>query len=88
MRLARVIGTVTAAQKDAALAGRKLLLCDIVDGEGAVLDPAQVAVDSVGAGAGDLVLISTGSAARLPSQTTGAPVDAVILGVVDRVVLA
>lgn len=87
MKLGRVTGTVTATAKDARLTGLKLLVCDIVDGSGKALEPAQVAADTVGAGTGDHVLIATGSAARLPAQTTGAPVDAVIIAVVDRVQL-
>ena len=85
MKIARITGTVTATAKDATLVGHKLLVCDVVDGKGKVIDPANVAVDTVGAGAGDQVLISTGSAARLPNQTTGAPVDAVIVAIIDTV---
>jgi len=70
MKIARITGTVTATAKDAALVGHKLLVCD---------------VDTVGSGVGDQVLISTGSAARLPNQTTGAPVDAVIVAIIDTV---
>jgi ethanolamine utilization protein EutN len=42
-----------------------------------------VAVDTVRAGTGDLVLVTDGSSARYTNQTTGAPVDAVIVGVID-----
>ena len=85
MKLAKVTGTVTATAKDARLTGLKLLVCDLIDGAGAVTDPACVAADTAGAGVGDTVLITFGSAARLPAQTTGAPVDAAITAVVDRV---
>ena len=85
MKLARVTGTVTATAKDPQLTGLKLLVCDVVDGAGKVLEPATVAADTVGAGLGDQVLIATGSAARLPVQTTGVPIDAVITAIVDRV---
>lgn len=78
MLLATVTGTVTATQKDAALSGKALLLCEGGAGE-------FVAVDTVGAGVGDRVLVTTGSAARLPGQTIGAPVDATIVAVVDTV---
>ena len=88
MKLACVTGTITATAKDAQLTGLKVLLCDVVDGKGKVTEPAMVAVDTVGAGAGDTVLIATGSAARLPGPTTGVPVDAVITGIVDSVDLA
>lgn len=85
MKLGRVTGTVTATAKDARLGGLTLLVCDIVDGKGKVLEPALVAADTVGAGTGDQVLIATGSAARLPVRTTGAPVDAAVTAIVDRV---
>lgn len=85
MRLARVTGTVEASIKDAALTGQKLLLCDLIDGGGAVQGAAHVAVDGCGAGTGDTVLLTFGSAARMPAFSAGAPVDATIVAVVDTV---
>lgn len=85
MRLGRVTGTVHATVKDAQLTGLTLLLVDVVDGVGKVLDPARVAADTCGAGTGDQVLIVEGSAARLPAPVTGIPVDAAIVAVVDAV---
>ena len=85
MLLARVTGTVTATAKQAPLTGLKLLICDRIDGGGQVIDASLVAADTIGAGRGDTVLISTGSAARLPVQTSGAPVDAAIVAIVDRI---
>jgi microcompartment protein CcmK/EutM len=87
MKLARVTGTVEATVKDPALTGQKLLLTDVVDGGGKVTEPAVVAVDGCGAGVGDQVLLTFNSAARMPSQAAGAPVDATIIAVVDRVTL-
>ena len=88
MKLAQVTGTVTATAKDAALVGGTLLLADIVDGKGKVIEPACVALDTVGAGIGDRVLLTFGSAARLPQQTAAAPVDAAVIAVIDRVTLS
>ena len=88
MKLARITGTVTVTAKDAQLVGRTLLLADVVDGAGKVIEPAIVAVDTCGAGVGDTVLLACGSAARLPAGLVGAPVDASIIAVVDRVTLA
>ncbi|MEX0286024.1 MAG: EutN/CcmL family microcompartment protein [Paracoccaceae bacterium] len=85
MRLGRVTGTVHATIKDAQLTGRTLLLLDVVDGKGKLLEPAHVAVDTCGAGVGDQVLIIEGSAARLATGVTGTPVDAAIVAVVDAV---
>lgn len=78
MRRARVTGTVTATVKDPGLAGATLLLCQSESAE-------LVAVDTVGAGVGDEVLVAEGSAARLPAQTSGAPIDASIIAIVDTV---
>ena len=91
MFLARVEGSVVATKKDAAMSGRKLLLLrpQLVDEK----DPSKfrpgvntvVAVDSVGAGVGELVLFCQGSSARLAPNLKDAPVDAVITGIVDTV---
>jgi ethanolamine utilization protein EutN len=91
MFLAKVEGSVVATKKDAGLAGRKLLIIrpQLVDDK----NPTQfkpgvntvVAVDSVGAGIGELVLFCQGSSARLAPNLKEAPVDAVIVGIVDEV---
>jgi ethanolamine utilization protein EutN len=91
MFLGRVEGAVVATKKDEALKGRKLLLVrpQLVDES----DPTRlrngvntiVAVDSVGAGLGELILFSQGSSARLAPGLKNAPVDAVIIGIVDSV---
>lgn len=88
MKLARVTGTVTATAKDVQLVGATLLLCDITDGAGKVLSAAEVATDTVGAGVGDTVLITTGSAARMAAGSAGAPVDATIVAVLDTITVA
>ncbi|CAN5288683.1 propanediol utilization microcompartment protein PduN [soil metagenome] len=84
MRLARVVGTVTGTMKDHALTGKKLLLVDLVDSSGAVVDSDQVAVDTVGAGAGDLVLVAGGSAARQAASAIGLPTDLAVVMIVDE----
>ena len=91
MFLARVEGAVVATKKDPAMNGRKLLLLrpQLVDEK----DPARfrpgvntiIAVDSVGAGIGEMVLFCQGSSARLAPNLRDAPVDAVIIGIVDSV---
>jgi ethanolamine utilization protein EutN len=91
MFLAKVEGSVVATKKDANMTGRKLLLIrpQLVDDK----DPAKfkpgsntvVAVDSVGAGLGEMVLFCQGSSARLAGGLKEAPVDAVIIGIVDVV---
>lgn len=88
MKLARVTGTVEATVKDPGLTGHKLLLVDLIDGEGNVAVPAFVASDTCGAGVGDQVLVTFNAAARLPAATSGAPVDAAVIAVVDRVTIS
>jgi ethanolamine utilization protein EutN len=91
MFLAKVEGAIVATKKDPAMVGRKLLLIRpmLVDDK----DPTKfkpgvntiVAVDSVGAGEGELVMFCQGSSARLAPGLKDAPVDAVIIGIVDVV---
>jgi microcompartment protein CcmK/EutM len=82
---ARVTGSVVCTQKDEKLVGSKLLLLQPVDPAGAPKGNPLVAVDSVGAGEGELVLVVQGSSARQTSRTEGRPVDAVIFAIVDTV---
>jgi len=85
MVLGRVDGTVVATRKDARLEGLKLLLVRTVDPEGTPSGGAFVAVDSVGAGPGEIVLCAQGSSSRLTPATENRPVDAVVLAIVDLV---
>src|SRR5438046_7744030 len=91
MFLAKVEGSVVATKKDPSMSGRKLLLLrpQLVDDK----DPTKfrngantiIAVDVVGAGVGEMVLFCQGSSARLTPGMKEAPVDAVIVGIVDTV---
>ena len=85
MELARVTGSVTATMKDAGLAGLTLLLVERVDAAGMAVASVEVATDSHGAGAGDLVLVVRGSAARQPSSTRSLPTDLTVVAIVDSV---
>jgi ethanolamine utilization protein EutN len=88
MFLAKVIGNVVATQKDEKFRGMKLLLIQPHINKDRVLVPSGssvVAVDSVGAGVGECVLFTQGSSARLTPTTKEAPVDAVIVGIVDAI---
>ncbi len=85
MILGRIAGTVVATRKDERLGGFKL---QIVETVGLDLKPTgafTIAVDVVGAGDGEIVLVASGSSARLTSATKDKPVDAVILAIVDTV---
>ena len=85
MILAKVLGTVVSTRKDRGLSGLKLLLAREVDAKFQPAGNQVVAVDAVGAGAGELVLIAAGSSARLTEATKDRPVDHVICGIVDTV---
>jgi ethanolamine utilization protein EutN len=88
MFLAKVVGNVVATRKHQAFQGSKLLLLQPLVAEQRALVPSGnsvVAVDSVGAGLGEFVMFTQGSSARLAVQTKDTPVDAVIVGIVDRV---
>ena len=88
MFLGKVIGNVVATQKDPKFQGMKLLLVQpYVNRDRALVVSGSsiVAVDSVGAGEGECVLFTQGSSARLTPSTREAPIDAVIVGIVDTV---
>ena len=84
MKMGRVVGSVVASRKDPELEGLKFLLVRDLDVELGEEGGYVVAVDAVGAGAGEVVLYSTGSAARQTALTDARPVDAVIMAIVDE----
>jgi carbon dioxide concentrating mechanism protein CcmL len=88
MELADVLGSVTATVKADSLLQRKLLVVRPQDPVGADARPAEVAVDTVGAGPGDRVLIARGSAARQPPESRSVATDLTIVAIVDAVDLA
>jgi microcompartment protein CcmK/EutM len=83
MQIARVVGSTVATIKDEKLVGRKLLIVREADERGSAVGKPYVAIDTVDAGAGDLVLVAAGSSARQTTLTKDTPVDAVIMAVVD-----
>ncbi len=85
MDLARVIGRVVCSQKNGALDGRKLLLVQPVTVEGRDTGKPLVAIDAVGAGAGERVFYVTGREASFAFIPDHVPTDASIVGIVDRV---
>lgn len=97
MFLARVTGVVVATQKDKALNGQKLLVVEPLSVQyDAQLQPAEfkntgraiVAIDTVGCGEGQLVLVVQGSSARMTEATRNLPADAVVIGIVDSATYA
>ncbi len=83
MLIARVIGTTVSTIKDEKLHGRKLLILRQTDETGKASGKPYVAVDTLDAGVGDLVLTAHGSSGRMTAITKDTPVDAVIMAVID-----
>ena len=77
-----VIGNVVSTRKQDALVGPKFLEIEVIE-NGQKTGKYLIAVDSVGAGIGETVLVTTGSSARLALRNTSAPTDAVVVGIVD-----
>ncbi len=85
MILGKVVGTVVATRKDERLEGFKLLVVQAVEPDGRAKDSYVIAVDTVDAGVGDLVLVISGSSARMASGCADRPVDAAIAGIIDDI---
>lgn len=86
MKVARVTGSVVATIKSPIFEARKLLICDLLDAQGALTGAYSLAVDSVGAGPGETVLIlDEGNSARQVVARDDAPIRAVVVGIVDEI---
>jgi microcompartment protein CcmK/EutM len=85
MILAKVVGTVVASQKNDGITGGKYLLVRACDTRGREKGEYLVALDLVGSGRGEVVLISQGSSARQTEFTYQKAIDCVIVGIVDRI---
>ena len=87
MKLGRVVGTVVSTINHPSFDERTLLLCDLLDPSGRPSGGYLIAVDSVGAGAGETVfLLDEGNGARQVLRAPGAPIRTVVVGIVDAVV--
>lgn len=85
MFLARIIGTVWATRKDGNLIGMKLQFIQPINSEREDIGNPIIAVDTVGAGPGETVFYVTAREAVIPLPVEMAPVDASIVGIVDRI---
>ena len=84
MLIAKVIGTTVSTIKEPTLEGRKLLILRQTDVDGKPFGKPYVAVDTLDAGIGELVLTAHGSSGRQTKITQNRPVDAVIMAVIDH----
>ena len=81
MIIGKVVGSVVATRKNEKLIGSKFMIVESLAATGDA--KRTVAVDNVGAGIGELVLVATGSAARVGCDQANAPIDAAIVGIID-----
>ena len=83
MLIGKVVGSLFSTRKNEKLVGNKFMIVEPApnyEGAGSRL----VAIDNIGAGIGDNVLVATGSAARMGCDLKDAPVDAAIVGIIDE----
>ena len=91
MFVAKVTGSLVATEKTESMVGHKLMVVEPyrLDGKNrkklATTGRTFIAVDTLGAGEGDYVLITQGSSARMTPETKTLPIDTVIIGIVDSV---
>lgn len=82
MVIGKVVSSVVSTRKNTNLIGNKFLVIEPIEDMG--INNKIVAIDNVGAGIGEIVLVATGSAARIGCGQSDAPVDAAIVGIVDE----
>lgn len=87
MYLGKVIGTIVSTSKQEGLVGSKLLIVGRLNEMQQETGQTEIAIDTVGAGCGEIVIVSNGSSARTVDGMDGSPVDAAIVGIVDAVEL-
>jgi ethanolamine utilization protein EutN len=85
MIIGRILGTVVSTQKDERLQGKKLLIVRPINLDGTDQNGYVVAVDTVGAGFHERVIVVGGSSARMAEGNKDCPVDSAIIGVIDTI---
>jgi ethanolamine utilization protein EutN len=88
VKIGRVVGTVVSTINAPVFEGRRLLLCDLLEPDGAPAGGYLIAVDTVGAGAGETVLLlDEGNSARQIVGVTPAPIRTLVVGIIDAITL-
>ncbi|TYR78905.1 ethanolamine utilization protein EutN [Priestia megaterium] len=85
MKIGTVIGNVWATRKEDNLRGLKFLIVQPKFSNGSATDTPFIAVDRIGAGIGDAVIVTQGSAASHMTSDTPLPIDAIIIGIIDSI---
>jgi ethanolamine utilization protein EutN len=85
MYLAKVVGVVVATTKNEKLIGKKILIVEAINTDYTPLGTREVAIDSVGAGNGEIVLVTTGSSASKVFDEESTPIDRAIVAIIDNI---
>ncbi len=85
MYLAKVVGVVVATTKNEKLVGKKILIVEAINTDYTPLGTREVAIDSVGAGNGEIVLVACGSAASKVFDEENTPIDRAIVAIIDNI---
>jgi microcompartment protein CcmK/EutM len=85
MKLGKVVGTVVSSSTSIDIEGASFLLIERCNQAGVLKNDFVVALDRVGAGRDEMVMVSEGSTARETSLTVGKPIDAMVVGIVDLI---
>ena len=85
MKMGIVIGTVVATHKDFRLVGYKLLIVQEVNANRDIVGDHEVAIDTLNAGIGEVVLLCSGSSARLLTGNVDLPIDLAVIGIIDTI---
>lgn len=84
MLIGKVVNNIWATRKHEGLEGFKLMVVDILEQSGQTNSSSVVAIDNIGAGIGDFVLVACGSAARIVTRNESTPIDAAIVAIIDE----
>ncbi len=84
MLIGKVVGSVVSTRKSEKLIGNKFMIVELDENMSKGCGAQIVAIDNIGAGIGEIVLIVTGSAARIGCDMENTPVDAAIIGIIDN----
>lgn len=85
MHIGKVIGTIVATSKNEKLIGSKLMIVQPIDSKLQDKGGEVVAVDTVGAGIGEIIIYASGTAARIGANKRESPIDLAIIGIVDTI---
>lgn len=85
MYLAKVVGLVVATTKNEKLIGKKILIVEAINTDYMPLGTREVAIDTVGAGKGEIVLVTSGSGASKVFEEENSPIDRAIVAIIDNI---